>query len=319
VDILTEVIASIRTGAPRSTRTQARAPFALRLRPTAGPGFHVVLQGSCWLIAPGEQPVALAPGDVAFLRDGREHVLADDPGTPAQEFHQPSAQEPFRIGRIDLAGPGARTVMLCGSYDLEQGRPHPLISGLPPIIHLPAVQGRYPELRSAIDLLGAELENDGQGAEGIIPPLIEILLFYILRAWLEARAWDLAPGWTAALADPATSRALRAIHEQPARHWSVETLGELTGLSRAAFSKRFATLVGEPPLTYVTRWRMTIAGKLLRESDAPLSAIAARTGYASEFAFAKAFKREYGVSPGGYRRGMAATTSRQTPAEAKFG
>jgi len=83
---------------------------------------------------------------VVFLRDGREHVLADDPGTPAQDFHQPSAQEPARTGRVDLDGPGARTVMLCGSYDLEQGRPHPLISGLPPVIHLPA--GPRPDTRS---------------------------------------------------------------------------------------------------------------------------------------------------------------------------
>jgi AraC-like DNA-binding protein len=304
--MLTEVIGSIRTGASRSTRTDVRAPFALRLRPTAGAGFHVVLQGSCWLITPDGELLALAPGDVVFLRDGREHVLADDPGTPVQDFHEVTDDDPARIGRIDLDGPGVRTILLCGAYDLEQARPHPLIAGLPPVIHLPAGRGRYPDLRSAVDLLGAELDGDSPGADGIVPPLIDILLYYILRAWLDGQARDLTPGWSAALADPAVSRALRAIHEQPARRWSVAALGGLTGLSRAAFSRRFTDLVGEPPLTYVTRWRMTIAGKLLRESDAPLSAVAARTGYGSEFAFAKAFKREHGMSPGGYRRARRA-------------
>lgn len=99
----------------------------------------------------------------------------------------------------------------------------------------------------------------------------------------------------------------------------METLGELTGLSRAAFARRFTALVGEPPLTYVTRWRMTIASKLLRESGAPLSTIAAQTGYTSEFAFAKAFKREHGISPGSYRRRRTAGTHLQAPAQAESG
>lgn len=150
-------------------------------------------------------------------------------------------------------------------------------------------------------MLGSELENPRIGSDGIVPALIDSLLLYILRAWLDDQPAAAAAGWAAALRDPAVAPALAAIHGDPSAGWTVESLAVRAGLSRAAFARRFATLVGEPPLAYLTRWRMTTAAQLLRESDVPLSAVAARTGYGSEFAFAKAFKREYGLPPGGYR------------------
>ncbi|MFB4300460.1 AraC family transcriptional regulator [Actinomadura sp. NTSP31] len=300
MDVLSEVIASMRTGRPAATRTDARAPWALRLRPVAGAGFHVILEGSCWLVPPegAGEPFELAAGDVVFLRSGREHVLADDPSTRSVRVH--TGADGGGFGELTIDGPGPRTVMLCGAYDLDQARPHPLLRGLPPVIHLSARHGRHPELRAAVALLGAELSGRRQGADGIVPPMIDVLLFHILRAWLDEA--DAPDGWAAALADPGISRALRAIHEEPGRRWTVEALGRRAGLSRAAFARRFAALVGEPPLAYLTRWRMTAAGRLLRETGDPLSVVAERTGYASEFAFAKAFKREFGVPPGGYRK-----------------
>jgi AraC-like DNA-binding protein len=130
-----------------------------------------------------------------------------------------------------------------------------------------------------------------------------MLLLFILRAWYDEQAdHDSASGWAAALSDRAISAALRAIHDDPGRAWTVEALGAQAGLSRAAFARRFTTLVGQPPLTYLTWWRLTAAARLLRDTDAPLAAVAARCGYTSEFAFAKAFKREYGTAPGRYRR-----------------
>ncbi len=121
----------------------------------------------------------------------------------------------------------------------------------------------------------------------------------MLRAWLHETAG--AAGWSGALADPVTARALAAIHGDPARAWTVEQLGAAAGLSRAAFARRFTSLVGEPPLTYLTRWRMTTAAQLLRESDRPVAQVAAAVGYGSAFAFSKAFRREYATTPGGYR------------------
>lgn len=307
MDILTEALASMRTGHPASVRTNGRAPWGLRLPSVAGAGFHVVLYGTCWLIPLPEasahlEPVQLNPGDVVFLRDGRGHILADHPSTPAEEFQAVRYQGGSPIGSVTLGGEGAATSLLCGNYHLDQGRPHPLVRQLPEVIHLPTGHGRHPELSAAVQLLGAELENPRIGSDGIVPTLIDSLLLYILRAWLDDQPAAAAQGWAAALGDSAVAPVLSAMHDDPAASWTVESLAVRAGLSRAAFARRFAALVGEPPMAYLTRWRMTTAARMLRESDAPLTTVAARTGYGSEFAFAKAFKREYGLAPGGYRR-----------------
>ena len=306
MDVLTEALGSMRTRHPSAVRTDGRAPWALRLPPVLGAGFHVVLYGTCWLIpledaSPHLKPIPLGPGDVVFLRDGRGHILADDPASPITEV---SAEQPGYCGPIgskSLGGNGPQTSLLCGNYHLDQGRAHPLVRQLPEIVHLQARPGRYPELTAAVRLLGSELENPRIGSDGIVLALIDSLLLYILRAWLDDQPAAAAAGWAAALRDPAVAPALAAIHGDPSAGWTVESLAMQAGLSRAAFARRFATLVGEPPLAYLTRWRMTTAAKLLRESDVPLSTVAAKTGYGSEFAFAKAFKREYGLPPGGYR------------------
>ncbi|WP_031069042.1 AraC family transcriptional regulator [Streptomyces sp. NRRL WC-3742] len=305
MDILSEALASMRTAHPSSVRTEGSAPWSLRLPPVLGAGFHVVLYGTCWLLpAPGAtwQPVALSQGDVVFLRDGGGHVLADHPDTPPVDALACRVDAGLPIGTLGLGGGGARASLLCGNYHLDQGRPHPMVGQLPALIHLETRHGRHPELASAVQLLGAELENPRIGSAGIVPALIDALLLYILRAWVEDRPAATAVGWAAALRDSAVAPALSAIHESPAVPWTVESLAGRAGLSRAAFARRFTSMVGEPPMAYLTRWRMTTAARLLRESEAPLTAVAARTGYGSEYAFAKAFKREFGQAPGGYRR-----------------
>ncbi|MFD7449407.1 AraC family transcriptional regulator [Kitasatospora sp. NPDC059827] len=306
MDILSEALASMRTAHPASVRTEGRAPWALRLPPVVGAGFHVVLYGTCWLVPVdpgiGGAPVPLSPGDVVFLRDARGHVLADSPDTPPVDARACRVEDGSPIGTVTIGGDGARTSLLCGNYHLDQARPHPMVRQLPALIQLPTRHGRHPELAAAVQLLGAELENPRIGSAGIVPALIDSLLLYILRAWFEDRPAADSAGWAAALRDTAVAPALAAIHEAPSTPWTVESLAERAGLSRAAFARRFTSMVGEPPMAYLTRWRMTTAARLLRESEAPLTAVAARTGYGSEYAFAKAFKREFGLAPGGYRR-----------------
>ncbi|MBC9716515.1 AraC family transcriptional regulator [Streptomyces sp. TRM66268-LWL] len=311
MDILTEALASMRTGKAASVRTTGHAPWAMSLPPVGGAGFHVVLSGACWLIPPAGAgaPVHLRTGDVVFLSHGSGHGLADHPDTAplephGTEFHPGAPLGTVTVGTEDAGG--ERTDLLCGSYHLDQSRPHPLVSRLPQLIHLPAAGTDCPELAAAIGLLRSELDRPRMGSAGIVPALIDSLLLYILRAWHEQQPAESARGWAAALADRAVAPALTALHGDPARAWTVQDLAVRAGLSRAAFAKRFTELVGEPPMAYLTRWRMTTAARLLRESEAPLAAVAARTGYGSEYAFAKAFKREYGRAPGGYRRELRA-------------
>ncbi|GAA2076355.1 AraC family transcriptional regulator [Streptomyces albiaxialis] len=304
MDVLSDAIAVMRTGVPHSSRTVKSAPWGMRFASSDGAGFHVVLQGSCWLLPPDEgEPVRLAPGDVVFLAHGRGHGLADDPATPLVDVVESGAGDGTWVLSEDVPdGSGPTTLMLCGAYRLNRARAHPLLTGLPDVVHLPARIGAHAELRAAVELLGGELESPGPGSDAVVPALLETLLLYILRAWLRDHAEHDGTGWAAALADPAVARALQAIHADPAHPWTVEALGARSGLSRAAFARRFTTVVGQPPLAYLTWWRMALAGRLLAAGDAPLRVIASRAGYSSEFAFAKAFKREFGVAPGGYRR-----------------
>ncbi|WP_433383981.1 AraC family transcriptional regulator [Actinoplanes sp. CA-142083] len=296
MDVLSDAIGVMRAGRPHSAEIRKRAPWGVRAAPFSGSGFHVVLEGTCWLIPPEGEPIGLGAGDVVCLPHGCGHALADSLSTPV--VGAPIAALPEIRPTAD-AGAGAETVLLCGAYTLDQTRPHPLFEELPEVIHLPARLGRRSPLHAAVNLLGDEVANPDQGSGAVVSALLDMMLLYILRAWL---AQESDGGWAATLGDPVIAAALRHIHQEPARPWTVEDLGATAGLSRAAFSRRFTSLVGKPPLGYLTWWRMTLAAQLLRDSDKPVQSIAQRTGYTSEFAFGKAFKRELGVSPGRYRQ-----------------
>ena len=224
--------------------------------PFAGAGFHVLLKGPCWLFTAGAEPIALTPGDVVFLRNGIGHTLTDDPATAPP----PVAAAPLSaVGASRSDGP-ATTVLLCGAYQFDRQRTHPLLDTLPEVIHLPTQVGRHRALRAAIELLGDELEQARPGADAVLPSLLDVLLLYTVRAWYDDRGDQPdAPPWAAALRDQAISAALRDIHNEPGRPWTVQALGQRAGLSRAAFARRFTELVGQPPLAYLTWWRMTLA------------------------------------------------------------
>jgi AraC-like DNA-binding protein len=313
MDVLSDAIAAVRTGRPHSALTQRHGPWAVRHPAFGGAGFHVVLQGTCVLSPDDGAPIALGPGDVVFLPHGSAHQLADG-------FSDPPADPPVTslatVAELDDRAP-ASVVMLCGAYLLDRARLHPLLGELPEVVHLSARVGRRPTLHAAIDLLGTELGRRRPGTEAVLPALLDALLVYMVREWLDEQAeHDPVTGWAAALRDPGIVAALGGIHGDPARQWTVEELGARAGVSRATFSRRFTTLVGMPPLRYLTWWRMTRAARILRDSDAPLGTVAERVGYTSEFAFANAFKREYGIAPGRYRR-QAPEESRGSAARAE--
>jgi AraC-like DNA-binding protein len=299
MDVLSDAVLAMRTGRPHSARVRRRAPFGRRFPPVAGAGFHVVLQGRCWLLPPEGDPIALAPGEVVFLPRGCAHGLADTPSTPLDEPTVSLAEV-----RPDDDDASIDTMMVCGAYLLDRARPHPLFNELPDVIHLSARAGRHPALRMTLDLLDLELEQVRPGSGAMLPALLDLLLLHVLRAWLDEQARDNATGWVAALHDPAVAAALSALHQEPSRQWTVAELGARAGLSRAAFARRFTALIGQPPLTYLTWWRLTLAARLLRDSDTPLNVVARKSGYQSEFAFAHAFKRQYGQPPGQFRRSV---------------
>jgi len=291
MDVLTDVLAVLRTGRPISVIERWHAPSARWFRPVPGAvGFRVVLRGSCVVVPASGAPVSLESGDVVLLPHGRGHVLADSAATAATAWP---------CGVATPAGAGPAIVTLCGAYELAPGGLHPLLRELPEIVHLDTSQ--HAQLRDTVAMLAAELTLPGLGTDGVIPALLDVLLHYALRAWLVDHGPRQETGWTAALVDQPITAALTAIHRDPARPWTVASLAAIAGLSRTPFAKRFADLTGQPPVRYLTWWRMTTAAHLLRTSDLPLRTVAGQVGYQSEYAFAAAFKREYGAAPGRFR------------------
>lgn len=300
-DLFGDTLAALRTGSAVTTRTDACAPWSMRLPAFAGAGVHVVTEGSCVLIQPDGKPLTLGTGDLVFLRRGGQHVLCTDPALQPGDYEHDRVAHGAAFGELRIDGPGARTVMACAAYKLDVTSSHPLLASLPDVIHLPATTSRSQALEGSIQQLGDEMTDPRATSTSIVVALIEVLLLRILRAWHTELPAEQATGWAAAVADPAIGPALQAIHASPGKPWTVGTLASQAGLSRAAFSRRFSTVLGTPPLSYLTSWRMTTARRLLRETQLPLTAVAERTGYGSEYAFSKAFKRESGIAPGSYR------------------
>jgi AraC-like DNA-binding protein len=261
---------------------------------------HVVRDGACWLrLAGRDAPIPLSQGDVVLVASGIGHALSDPPDAPVSAIRDALAAG---LGGTDPPAGDGVTTLLCAKYLLEGAGPHPMVALLPPLIHLTCGQVEANEpLRLTLELL--RLEAAGRsGSDMVVPRLLDSVLVFLLRAWIENQPPGTA-GWSGALRDRKVALALRLIHERPADPWTVATLADRVSQSRATFARRFAGLVGEPPLSYLTRWRMNLAARALRDSDGGIDEVARAVGYESGPAFSKAFSRLTGQSPTLYRRG----------------
>jgi AraC-like DNA-binding protein len=262
---------------------------------------------------PAESCIRLPRSENGGLNAGGKPVAAFPVGSGRRQDH------PFRArrgvaGQFGSGGypvvPGAGFhVVLGGSCWLlpPAGAPIALAAGDVVLMprgadHALADQAdEHTPLRSVVDLLVAEVTAQPLGSGAAVPALLDTMLLFLLRAWFEISGAR-GGGWAAALCDPAVAAALRAVHDDPAHAWSVSELAALATVSRATLARRFDATIGEPPLSYLARWRILVAARLLRDTADPLAAVGHAVGYGSEFAFAKAFKRHHGVAPGAYRR-----------------
>jgi transcriptional regulator GlxA family with amidase domain len=192
--------------------------------------------------------------------------------------------------------------MVCGSFRFSHGEGHPLLAVLPPLLHVKGQDGQALEwLDLTLRFLASEARHPRPGSETVITRLTEVIFVQAVRAWIEMQP-EGRGGWLGALRDRQISRVLSLMHGEPGRIWTVPALAAKAGMSRATLARRFAVLVGEPPLTYLSRWRMRSAAMLLRSQSLSLSEVAERVGYQSEAALGRAFRRMMGVAPGVYRR-----------------
>ncbi|WP_326755559.1 AraC family transcriptional regulator [Streptomyces hirsutus] len=282
---------------PWSVRIEDRAPLTVML----------LVRGEAWLVPDGGDRRLLRPGDLAIARGPDPYTCADDPGTPPQALILPGGECHYPDGRplngaMDLGvrtwgdSTDGATAMLIGTYRMRGETGGRLLDALPPLLFLTADDWNCP----LTPILAAEIVRDEPGQEVVLDRLLDLLVIAALRTWF-ARPEAAPPAWYGALGDPVVGPVLRLLQGDPAHPWTVAALAAKAGVSRAALARRFTELVGEPPMTYLTGWRLALAADRLRDTEDTLGAIARHVGYGSAFALSTAFKRAYGVSPQEWR------------------
>jgi AraC-like DNA-binding protein len=252
------------------------------------------------LVVDGCAAVRLEAGDLAFLPFGAGHVLTSDPALPSVPAEL--ALDDAGLGEPvhGVGDAGEQSHLVHAQLSFEGVLAPKLRALLPPFIHIRAGDGCPREwLRAMSQLLAEEARNAGPGSSIMIARILDVLFVQALREW-SGRRDNL--GWLIALPDLQIGKALSAIHADPACEWTVGSLASLAGLSRSAFASRFSAVVGQPPLQYLTTWRLNLAADHLRAGTARLAQIASAVGYGSEAALHRAFKGKFGITPGAFRR-----------------
>lgn len=260
--------------------------------------FHVVVDGSCWIRRGDGEWLEATAGDAVVLPHGGQHLLGDRPGTDPVPFYSVLGEHrlaDLRHLRLET-GASPSVSILCGFLGCDRRAFEPLFASLPEVFRVALASGPA----SLIDHARHQVTDDSPGAQSVRVRMAELLFVEALRAYLQVLPGD-ARGWLAALRDPLVGRALRAMHEQPCREWSVQALAGQVASSRSRLAERFRDVLGEPPMRYLTRLRMQMAADLLQGGSCTVSGVAEEVGYESCAAFQRAFKRHYKVPPGSWR------------------
>jgi len=302
--VLTDVLDSLKLKGRIFCRSELTSPWAIGFASGAFSHFHIIERGACWLRLHGKRDVLLnEEGDLLLVKQGRDYQLSDEPGTSAVPLQQIARTSGYGLhALLRHGGGGALTSLLCGAFEFGSPQALSTLTVLPDWIRVRKDERRGNEwLDSTARFLTREAHQPEMGAATIITSLLDVLFVEAVRTWLKQQPPG-AAGWLGALRDPSIGAALGLIHQAPHKPWTVPALSAAVGLSRSPFAARFTALVGQPPMTYLKRWRLQLAAALLRQPSADLSSVAERVGYESTPAFSRAFSRFFGVSPGRYSR-----------------
>jgi AraC-like DNA-binding protein len=313
MDVLSELLCSVRLTGGIFLDAQFTAPWCITANmspecskpflpnPAQLVGFHVVIEGELLVIFGDEPPIKARAGEILLLPGNDGHVLSSAPGLKAvdpSDFVRPSTDGgPMRISH---GGGGKPTHIICGFLGSEETY-NPLIAALPRALKLDLREGLARDwIESSVLFAANELAAGRMASSGVLSRLSETLLVEAVRQYSSALA-DGSGSWLNGVKDPQIGRALALLHHKLDAQWSAESLAKEVAMSRSAFTDRFATLVGMPPIRYLTVWRMQTAKQRLREKRIPIAQLAHSVGYESEEAFSRAFKREYGEPPAQWR------------------
>jgi len=267
--------------------------------------FHVLTDGTCRArLVDGAEVLELKPGDILMFPHDHPHLLGSDvslapsPALPGE----PVAAQDGGIARMRYGGGGAATRFVCGYLACDPRVCRPLFSALPRMLRV-SIGEDAAWLLQMLRVGVQESSAQGPGAQSLLAKLAELMFVEAIRRFALAQPAD-QRGWLAGLRDRHVGRALALLHANPAHGWTVDELAREVALSRSAFAERFAELIGEPPMQYLTRWRLALAAQRLRAGTETIARIAERSGYESEAAFNRAFKREFGMPPSAWRKSV---------------
>ena len=303
-DPVGETLHRLRLNGTLYCRSELTAPWGIDLPAFDGyMMFHVVTSGYCWLEVEGEQPRLLQQGSLTLVPHGHGHRIRSSTDAITEPlFDIPVEKVSERYEVMRYGGDGELTQLTCGVVSFDQVAGQQLIEQLPKVLQIDAWDDEDDSwLQSTLRFIAREARELRPGGETVITHLADILIIQALRVWIDA-APKTNRGWLAALRDKQVGQALAAIHREPEKCWTVESLASLVGMSRSGFSARFTQLVGVSAKRYLTRWRMQLARARLQQTPDTLAVLADHLGYQSEAAFCRAFKREFGVPPGSLRQ-----------------
>ena len=297
------------------------APWGFWVDGSATAKFHLVLDGRAMLTLsdPGATRAELSAGQLVLLPHGSAHLMQDHRDSPARPLDHILAERGDQAAdgseRLAHGGDGPRTTLLCGGFALASGLPGNLLSLLPVMLVLDAAStGINRWLEPAFGLLRDEIARDAPGASAVVAKLADVFLTEIVRRYLSGLGLMTAAVPPAASGDPCVGAALLLLRSQPGAPWTVADLARKVDMSRTAFAARFRELVGEPPMSYLSRVRLGHAAGYLSATDKTVQQIAHMVGYENESSLSKAFRRAFGRAPGEYRRQQAAAHGvRATP------
>jgi len=299
MDPFEEVMTTMRVASSLYVRLQLHAPYGVRFDARLSARLVVITRGATWLVADAlPRPAPLAAGDCLIVKADSFFSLQDELGRKLVPCDRILSKITGRT--VVHGGDGVLTELISGALSFDAAAAEPLTALMPPIVHVRLDEEQAHLVQTTLQLMGLETAQEGLGAGLVLGRLADVLFVQAMRVWCNTD--EQARGWLAGLKNDRLAAAIRAVHGDVSRPWTVEMLAREAGLSRSAFAAAFKDVTGETPLEYVTSWRMYRAKVLLRGSDMSLSEIAQRVGYETDTALSRAFRRSQGVAPGEWRR-----------------
>jgi AraC-like DNA-binding protein len=325
MDALSDVLRVVRLDGGVFLRAEFTAPWCIRSQVAASDCaplltdvdrlilYHYVVEGRCALAVSGQPPMEIGAGDAVIFPRNDPHVMGSDLSLEAIDSHnilKPSSSG--SLAYINHGGGGSATHMVCGFLGYRRVEGNPLIDALPPVLHLDTRESSAAAwIQSSFQFAADEIALGRAGTDSVLAKISELLFVEAIRRYIDALP-AAEKGWLAGCKDPFVARALAQLHTAVGEIWTLDRLARQLGLSRSALCNRFTALVGEPPMHYLTRWRLHVAAQRLRRTRSPLVCIAQEVGFETEEAFNRAFKRRYGKPPATWRNHLTGQSTAMT-------